>query len=103
VIAAPKKPSPACMIMNPIWPTVEQPSCPLISAWTDFRSFPPSALAAPTATTASMTVCSTVTTGANRVSNTPPALTKPACISAEAGVGAVIDERIQVWNGMSAD
>jgi hypothetical protein len=50
-----------------------------------------------------MTVGSTVTTGANRASRTPPALTKPACISAEAGVGAVIDERIHVWNGISAD
>jgi len=45
VIAAPKKPNPACMIMNPICPTVEQASLPLISVCTDFSSFPPLALA----------------------------------------------------------
>jgi len=33
----------------------------------------------------------------------PPALTKPACISAEAGVEAVIEESSQPWNGTSAD
>jgi hypothetical protein len=30
-------------------------------------------------------------------------LTNPACISAEAGVGAVIEESSHVWNGTSAD
>jgi hypothetical protein len=50
-----------------------------------------------------MRVASTATTGANRISRIPPALTKPACISAEAGVGAVIEESSQPWNGTSAD
>ena len=102
-MAAPKKPRPTCMIMNPICPTVEQPSCPLTSVWTDFRSFPNSALAAPTSRTASIKRVSAVTTGANRTRRMPPALTKPACISAEAGVGAVIEERSHPWNGTSAD
>lgn len=46
---------------------------------------------------------SRVTTGANRANRTPPALTNPACISADAGVGAVIEESSHVWNGTSAD
>jgi hypothetical protein len=51
----------------------------------------------------SMNADSAVTTGAKRTSRTPPALTNPACISAEAGVGAFIDESNQVWKGTSAD
>ena len=89
--------------MKPICPTVEQPSRVFASICTDFRSLPTNALVVPTTTTTSMNAGSAVMTGAKRTSRTPPALTNPACISAEAGVGAFIDESNQVWKGTSAD
>ena len=41
--------------------------------------------------------------GANKVNNIPEPFTKPACISADAGVGAVIADSNHLWNGNIAD
>ncbi len=40
---------------------------------------------------------------ANRDNNIPEPFTKPACMSAEAGVGAVMADNSQRWNGYIAD
>ena len=39
----------------------------------------------------------------NKANNIPEPFTKPACINADAGVGEVMDESNQRWNGYMAD
>ncbi|BDW91707.1 hypothetical protein MACH07_05390 [Flagellimonas marinaquae] len=41
--------------------------------------------------------------GANKVNNIPEPFTNPACINADAGVGAVIADNNHLWNGNNAD
>jgi hypothetical protein len=79
--------------MKPICATVEQPSCRFTSVCTSIQAWPTSALIPPTPATTSMTLASANNTGANRAIRMPPALTSPACMKADTGVGAVIEER----------
>ncbi len=74
-----------------------------MSGRTSAMPVPHSAAMMPAMTAAICTSGAASITGAKRISRKPPALTRPACISAETGVGAVIDPISQPSNGGSAE
>ena len=88
--------------MNPIWAVVELTRAPFTSGFTSMTAAPYTMVAAP-ATTVSVRAASSEAIGASLTSRMPPALTRPACSSAETGVGAANVAGSHRWKGIWAD
>ena len=97
-----KKPRPHCMTMKPICAMVEQASLCLMCTCSNLANWARMAVRPPI-TSKRVRESDSSSKGAKRVSKIPAPFTKPACIRAEAGVGAVMLESSQRWKGYMAD
>ena len=85
--------------MKPIWAIVECASAPLTSGLTIMTTAPKARVAVPATMISAWAGPAAVTRGLSLTSRTPPALTTPACSSADTGVGAARVAGSQRWKG----